>query len=51
LLGEFDVKAKNKLPACDEKLVRNFIEEIMDYPDKLTVTVKSGAHEDITITI
>ena len=33
----------------DEKLVRNFIKEIKIFPDKLTITVKSGAHEDITI--
>ena len=33
----------------DEELVRNFIKEIKIFPDKLTITVISGAHEDITI--
>lgn len=33
----------------DEKLVRNFIKEIKIFPDKLTITVISCAHEDITI--
>ena len=33
----------------DEKLVRNFIKEIKIFPDKLTITVINGAHEDITI--
>lgn len=48
-LRESAAKAKNKVLAYDEKLVRNFIEEIKVYPDKLTVTVKGGAHEDIKI--
>jgi hypothetical protein len=42
-------KAKDKVLAYDEQLVRNFIEEIRVFPDKLTITVKGGAHEDITI--
>jgi hypothetical protein len=42
-------KAKDKVLAYDEQLVRNFIEEIKVFPDKLTITVKGGAHEDITI--
>ena len=42
-------KAKDKVLAYDEQLVRNFIEEIRVFPAKLTITVKGGAHEDITI--
>ncbi|WP_270304539.1 hypothetical protein [Baileyella intestinalis] len=42
-------KAKDKVLAYDEQLVRNFIEEIRVFPDKLTVTVKGGAKEDIII--
>ena len=42
-------KSKDKVLAYDELLVRNFIKEIKIFPDKLTITVISGAHEDITI--
>lgn len=42
-------KAKDKMLAYDEQLVRNFIEEIRVFPDKLTITVKGGVKEDITI--
>ena len=42
-------KSKNKALAYDEKLARNFIKEIKIFPDKLTISVISGAHEDITI--
>ena len=42
-------KSKDKVLAYDEKLVRNFIKEIKIFPDKLTITVIGGAHEDITI--
>jgi site-specific DNA recombinase len=48
-LRESVEKAKDKVLAYDEQLVRNFIEEIRVFPDKLTITVKGGAHEDITI--
>ena len=49
VLRESVEKAKDKVLAYDEQLVRNFIEEIRVFPDKLTITVKGGAHEDITI--
>ena len=42
-------KAKDKVLAYDEQMVRNFIEEIRVFPDKLTITVKGGVKEDITI--
>ena len=42
-------KSKDKVLAYDELLVRNFIKENKIFPDKLTITVISGAHEDITI--
>jgi site-specific DNA recombinase len=42
-------KAKGKVLAYDEQLVRNFIEEIKVFPNKLTITVKGGAKEDIAI--
>ena len=42
-------KSKDKVLAYDEKLVQNFIKEIKIFPDKLTITVIGGAHEDITI--
>ena len=42
-------KSKKKVLMYDEKMVRNFIEEIRVFPDKLTITVIGGAHEDITI--
>ena len=42
-------KAKDKVLAYDEQMVRNFIEEIRVFSDKLTMTVKGGAKEDITI--
>jgi hypothetical protein len=48
-LRESVEKAKDKVLAYDEQLVRNFIEEIRVFPDKLTITVKGGAKEDITI--
>ena len=48
-LRESIEKSKNKVLAYDEKLVRNFIKEIKIFPDKLTITVISGAHEDNTI--
>ncbi len=48
-LRESIEKSKDKVFAYDEKLVRNFIKEIKIFPDKLTITVISGAHEDITI--
>jgi site-specific DNA recombinase len=48
-LRESIEKAKDKVLTYDEQLVRNFIEEIKVFPDKLTITVKGGAHEDITI--
>ncbi|MST78931.1 hypothetical protein FYJ61_00200 [Lactobacillus equicursoris] len=48
-LRESIEKLKDKVLAYDEKLVRNFIKEIKIFPDKLTITVISGAHEDITI--
>ena len=48
-LRESIKKAKDKVIAYDEQLVRNFIEEIRVFPSKLTITVKGGAHEDITI--
>ena len=48
-LRESIEKSKDKVLAYDEKLVRNFIKEIKIFPDKLTITVISGAHEDITI--
>ena len=48
-LRESIEKSKDKALAYDEKLVRNFIKEIKIFPDKLTITVISGAHEDITI--
>ena len=48
-LRESVEKAKDKVLAYDEQLVRNFIEEIRVFPAKLTITVKGGAHEDITI--
>ena len=48
-LRESIEKSKDKVLAYDEKLVRNFINEINIFPNKLTITVISGAHEDITI--
>lgn len=42
-------KAKGKVLAYDEQLVRNFIEEIKVFPDRLTITVRGGAKEDIAI--
>lgn len=48
-LRESIEKSKNKVLAYDELLVRNFIKEIKIFPDKLTITVISGAYEDITI--
>jgi uncharacterized protein YlzI (FlbEa/FlbD family) len=48
-LRESVEKAKDKVLAYDEQLVRNFIEEIRVFPDKLTITVKGGVKEDITI--
>ena len=48
-LRESIEKSKDKVLAYDELLVRNFIKEIKIFPDKLTITVISGAHEDITI--
>ena len=51
-LRESIEKSKDKADkalAYDEKLVRNFIKEIKIFPDKLTITVISGAYEDITI--
>ena len=42
-------KSKDKVLAYDELLVRNFIKEIKIFPDKLAITVISGAHENITI--
>ena len=48
-LRESVEKAKDKVLAYDEQMVRNFIEEIRVFPDKLTMTVKGGAKEDITI--
>ena len=48
-LRESIEKSKDKVLAYDEKLVRNFIKEIKIFPDKLTITVIGGAHEDITI--
>lgn len=48
-LRESIEKSKNKVLAYDELLVRSFIKEIKIFPDKLTITVISGAHEDITI--
>lgn len=42
-------KSKKKVLMYDEQMVRNFIEEIRVFPDKLTITVIGGAHEDITI--
>lgn len=48
-LRESVEKAKDKVLAYDEQLVRNYIEEIRVFPDKLTITVKGGAKEDIII--
>ena len=48
-LRESIEKSKDKVLAYDEKLVQNFIKEIKIFPDKLTITVIGGAHEDITI--
>ena len=48
-LRESVKKAKDKVLTYDEQLVRNFIEEIKAFPDKLTITVKGGAKEDIII--
>ena len=48
-LRESIEKSKDKVLAYDEKLVRNFIKEIKIFPDKLTITVIGGAHENITI--
>ena len=48
-LRESIEKSKDKVLAYDELLVRNFIKEIKIFPDKLTITVIGGAHEDITI--
>lgn len=48
-LRESIEKSKDKVLAYDEKLVRNFIKEIKVYPDRLAITVKDGAHEDIAI--
>ena len=48
-LRESIKKSKDKVLAYDELLVRNFIKEIKIFPDKLTITVISGGHEDITI--
>ena len=48
-LRESIEKSKDKVFAYDEKLVKNFIKEIKIFPDKLTITMISGAHEDITI--
>lgn len=48
-LWESVEKAKDKVLAYDEQLVRNFIEEIRVFPDTLTIMVKGGAKEDITI--
>lgn len=48
-LRESVEKAKDKVLTYDEQLVRNFIEEIRVFPDKLTITVKGGAKEDIII--
>ena len=44
-LRESIEKSKDKVLAYDEKLVRNFIKEIKIFPDKLTITVISGAHK------
>ena len=48
-LRESIEKSKDKVLAYDELLVRNFIKEIKIFPDKLTITVIGGAHENITI--
>ena len=48
-LRESVEKAKDKVLDYDEQLVRNFIEEIRVFPDKLTITVKGGAKEGIAI--
>lgn len=48
-LRESVEKAKDKVLAYDEQLVRNFIEEIRVFPAKLTIMVKGGAKEDIII--
>ncbi len=48
-LRESVEKAKDKALAYDEQLVRNFIEEIKVFPDKITITVKGGIKEDIAI--
>jgi len=48
-LRESIEKSKDKLLAYDELLVRSFIKEIKIFPDKITITMISGAHEDITI--
>ena len=44
-LRESIEKSKDKVLAYDELLVRNFIKEIKIFPDKLTITVISGAHK------
>ena len=48
-LRESIEKSKDKVLAYDELLVRNFIKEIKIFPDKLTITVIGGAHENIII--
>lgn len=48
-LRESIEKSKDKVLAYDELLVRNFIKEIKIFHDKLTITMISGEHEDITI--
>ena len=48
-LRESIEKSKDKVLAYDELLVRNFIKGIKIFPDKPTITVIGGAHENITI--
>ncbi len=48
-LRESIEKSKDKVLAYDELLVRNVIKEIKIFPDKLTITVIGGAHENIII--
>jgi hypothetical protein len=48
-LRESVEKAKDKVLIYDKQLVRNFIKEIRVFPDKLTITVKGGAKENIII--
>lgn len=47
--GKRSIRQRDKVLAYDEQLVRNFIEEIRVFPDKLTITVKGGAKEGIAI--